>query len=319
MHGDQHPDPRHAQLRAQLQQALAERDAAREALRDCRRSQAMLHATFDATSDAMVAIQPDGSVFLNLRMAELWGLPEEKISDLDAPTLRSIIRSQLRDPEAHDRLVEALPDSPREQNRTMLELKDGRFVERRAYPRFVQGKLAGKVIVYRDMTQQVQAEREMAFTARVVDNSGPMFWIERDTGQITYANRAMCQHLGYSQEEMLGLRVRGFDVALSAQMVQHILAETAAGRTATFDSCHRRKDGSLRDVQVCVFLTEHAGRAVFVTNVKDVSDEKKAVRELQLAKEAAEAAARSKAEFLANMSHEIRTPLNAIIGISHLR
>ncbi|HYF43876.1 MAG TPA: hypothetical protein VEA35_15715, partial [Ramlibacter sp.] len=91
----------------QLQNALAERDAALAALRECRRSQAMLHATFDATSDAVVAIQPDGSVFMNLRMAELWGLPEEKISDLDAVALRAIVRSQLRDPEAHDRLVEA--------------------------------------------------------------------------------------------------------------------------------------------------------------------------------------------------------------------
>jgi len=34
------------------------------------------------------------------------------------------------------------------------------------------------------------------------------------------------------------------------------------------------------------------------------------------AKEAAEAASRSKSQFLANMSHELRTPLNAIIGFS---
>jgi signal transduction histidine kinase/ligand-binding sensor domain-containing protein/CheY-like chemotaxis protein len=41
-------------------------------------------------------------------------------------------------------------------------------------------------------------------------------------------------------------------------------------------------------------------------------------RELQLAKELAEASTRSKSEFLANMSHEIRTPLNGVTGMLEL-
>ncbi|MDM8540804.1 ATP-binding protein [Desulfococcaceae bacterium HSG9] len=50
----------------------------------------------------------------------------------------------------------------------------------------------------------------------------------------------------------------------------------------------------------------------------DISNRKQAEKDLEKAKEAAEAANKAKSAFLSNMSHELRTPLNAVLGYADI-
>ncbi|HEY3323026.1 MAG TPA: PAS domain S-box protein [Planctomycetota bacterium] len=77
-------------------------------------------------------------------------------------------------------------------------------------------------------------------------------WTSDMQGRILDVNDAYCRMSGYSRQELLALTIAQLEAKESpAEIAAHIESIKAAG-TARFESRHRRKDGSVYDVEVSV-------------------------------------------------------------------
>ena len=263
---------------AALREELAQRTSE---LADVRAAQSLLLATLDASNDGILAIQyGGGGLYYNIRYIEMWSVPEDGLDQLDELTLIGLQLAQAKDPEQLLAMVERRRADPEAEDLATIELKDGRVFERHVLPQRLRGRIVGAVISFKDVTERVRYEARMLFNHTVLENSGPMFWIDRATTRVSYANPAACAHLGYPVEEIIGMAVTEFDIDYAPERMPMLDQELKrTGRPVSFESRHRRKDGAIRIIEVTTFLIEDAENSLYVVTVRDKTAQRKATDE----------------------------------------
>lgn len=181
-----------------------------------------------------------------------------------------------------------------------------------------------KVNLFRDR----QAASEIIKTSEeryklLFDNTPlPAIVFDRENLAILAANDCAVRHYGYSRAEFLNMTLHALDSfdGASSEIVLHEFCEDEK-TIRTIPARHRKKDGTITDVEINCHDIKFYGRDARFVIVQDITERRliEKEREESLAREKelrqqAESANLSKDEFLAVLSHELRSPLNAMSG-----
>jgi PAS domain S-box-containing protein len=278
-----------AELEAVVQERTAELAQANVALRHERE---MLRITLASIGDAVMVADTEGRLtFLNSVAQTLTGWNEEAVGRPLAEVFR-ILNEQTRQP-AENPIAKVIASGHVAglANHTVLIARDGRerAIDDSAAPiRDRNGKVAGAVLVFRDVTQQRQAERISRFLASIVESSDDVIIGKDIGGVITSWNRAAERLFGYPAAEAIGRPVAILAPPDRADEMPAILARLQQGEQIEhFDTVRRAKNGRLVPISLTVSPIKDAeGRVIGASKIaRDISERKKAEEALHAEKE----------------------------------
>jgi PAS domain S-box-containing protein len=126
-------------------------------------------------------------------------------------------------------------------------------------------------------------------------------WLTDTQGRFVEVNETYCQMSGYSMQELLTMSVADIEHLETASVISSRIAKTMEQGDDRFESQHRRKDGSVYDVEVSMqYRSINGGQ--FVVFVQDITERKQAQWKLEQKNQELE-------QFVYSVSHDLKSPL----------
>jgi PAS domain S-box-containing protein len=175
--------------------------------------------------------------------------------------------------------------------------------------------------ILHDITVRKKSEERIRLLSKAIEQSPEIILITDAEGKIQYVNSSFTRITGYSYEEAIGKKPGFLKSGNHSEEFYKGLWDTIlAGNEWNGEIHNKKKNGELywENVSISPLVDEHGTLTHFVGIKEDISEKRKMLEDLLIAKDKAEAGDRLKTAFINNISHEVRTPLNGIIGFSEM-
>jgi PAS domain S-box-containing protein len=223
-------------------------------------AKAAFEITLESIGDAVISVDAGGRVqFLNSAAEKLTGWPRSSamggtLADvfplIDESTGQALPNPAMRVMEGGN--LELLPDT------ALLVTHDGRRVpidDSAAPLRDPQGKSAGAVLVFRDVSPRREAQRQLEDSERRYrllfdSNPHPMWVYEVGSLKFLEVNHSAVEHYGYSREEFLRMTLRDIRPPEDVPDLLRDTDKASSERHTDGPWRHRKKDGTIIYVEI---------------------------------------------------------------------
>lgn len=175
--------------------------------------------------------------------------------------------------------------------------------------------------ITKDISERKQLYDSLQMFQFIFDEAPLGIYLIKEGGSIAYVNDHACRYLGYTKKELSRMHVADIDDSHRPDEIEKIWSrQKRSRRLETFETIHRKKDGTQFPVEISGIALEFNGDLYSVSFCKDISDRKEA--EKKRLKMEAHLRETQKMESLGTLAggiaHDFNNILGAIIGYAEL-
>jgi len=210
---------------------ITERKKAEE---EIMRNLSLLNSTIESTADGILVVDREGKIVkFNLKFKQMWNITQSILEPRDDNKALSFVLDQLKYPEMFLSKVKKLYDDPTKKSFDVIEFKDGRYFERYSQPQEIEGKILGRVLSFRDVTDRKKVEEALQASQEkyrlLFENASDAIFVAQDE-MIKFPNPQLSLLTGYSSEELTSKPFKHFIHPEDSDMVVEMHKKKITGR-----------------------------------------------------------------------------------------
>jgi PAS domain S-box-containing protein len=243
-----------------------------------RRSEEKFAKIFESASDAMIFLDRSGRILdVNRKAVQVFGGSQKEllgkhftkvgvVSPRDTPKLLSVFARILRGKPATLGI------------RIVNRKGQKKFLECSSSLMRIGDKLAGIMVIARDITERKEAEEALRESEEkyreLLNGMNDTAWVIDFDCNFIDVNDVAVEVLGYSREELLSMGIFDIDSSLDPEEIRRLVKGMPADEVQIFETRHTTKDGKTIPVEISSSLVTYKGNQAILSIARDITERK---------------------------------------------